>query len=115
MPQKISKHNFYEAGDIKSENGTTALTEAASNGRNDIVKLLLSVGADKFTKNNGGQTPEDFAKNSDIKSVFSKYNDTGDDRFDKLLEKAVREKNYFAAAILKVKNSVNENQDKFLL
>ena len=82
----------------KDDNGFTALTLAAKKGHSDIMKFLLSIGADKFTKNNAGQTPVDVATKSE--TLFDDYHETGDDKVDKLLIRAVREKNFNIAVIL---------------
>ena len=82
----------------KDNNGFTALTAAAQMGHSDVVKILLSIGADKFTKNNAGQTPVDVANKSEI--LFDDYHETGADKVDKLLIRAVREKNFNIAVIL---------------
>merc|ERR1712126_75488 len=96
----------------KTKDGDTALTWAADWGHTDTVRLLLSVGADKFVKNNKGQTPEDVARNRDTKSVFNEYNETGDDKVNKLLVRAIKENNFSAALILVVRG-VNIEIEKF--
>ena len=46
---------------IKGSNGETPLHKAAKNGHVDMVKLLISNGANKNIKNNDGKTAKDIA------------------------------------------------------
>ena len=48
---------------LKDSNGNTALWRAVfdSRGRGDVIKVLLSAGADKKMKNKSGTSPEDLA------------------------------------------------------
>lgn len=50
--------------DAKDANGNTPLSDAVfdSRGRGEVIKALLSAGADKTVKNNHGVSPEDLAK-----------------------------------------------------
>lgn len=50
--------------------GNTPLHFAASNGRSDLVRLLLEEGADPRIANCYGNTPAVFAKNPDIKTML---------------------------------------------
>lgn len=57
--------------DIKDlARGNTPLHFAASNGRLDLVRLLLEEGADPRIENCYGNTPAVFAKNPDIKTML---------------------------------------------
>ena len=53
-------------------NGSTALHAAAYYGHYDIVKLLLSKGAQCMMKNRYGSTPYDEAKTKEIKELFQR-------------------------------------------
>jgi hypothetical protein len=55
-------------------NGSTALHAAAYYGNQEIVKLLLSKGAQHMIKNLHGCTPYDEAKTEDIKNLFQRQN-----------------------------------------
>ncbi|CAF1496566.1 unnamed protein product [Rotaria sp. Silwood1] len=53
-------------------NGSTALHAAAYYGNKEVVKLLLSKGAQRMIKNVHGCTPYDEAKTEDIKKLFQR-------------------------------------------
>jgi ankyrin repeat protein len=56
--------------DAESPNGTTPLMMAARGGHVSTVKLLLDEGADATLKNGIGMTALDFARESDMRTVF---------------------------------------------
>jgi uncharacterized protein len=56
--------------DAESPNSTTPLMMAARGGHVSTVKLLLDEGADATLKNNIGMTALDFARESDMRTVF---------------------------------------------
>jgi ankyrin repeat protein len=56
--------------DAESPNSTTPLMMAAGKGHVSTVKLLMDEGADASLKNNVGMTALDFARESDMRSVF---------------------------------------------
>lgn len=58
-------------------NGSTALHAAAYYGNYDVVKLLLSKGAQQMNRNKHGNTPYDEAKTDDIKKLFQRENRSG--------------------------------------
>ncbi|EFC47177.1 hypothetical protein NAEGRDRAFT_64631 [Naegleria gruberi] len=51
----------------------TALHWASYNGHFEVVKYLLSKGADKNIKNNAGQTPEEMARDRGVKVHVCDY------------------------------------------
>jgi hypothetical protein len=53
-------------------NGSTALHAAAYYGNLEVVKLLLSQGAQRMIKNRYGSTPYDEAKTEEIKKLFKR-------------------------------------------
>ena len=57
----------------KNANGNTALHEAAAAGKLEMVKLLISRGANSKIRNNYGETPLDIAGNSDVRNYLKKF------------------------------------------
>ena len=64
--------------DVMDQEGNTALHVAAKVGEPLVVGILLSIGANKRLKNKFGETPEDVAKNEDVKLEFANYDDIED-------------------------------------
>ena len=86
--------------DVLDEEGNSALHVAAKIGYACTVRLLLSIGADKFLKNKKGEIPMDVTDNEDVKHEFGCYNETGDDKQDQLFRRAAIEGKYYSLNIL---------------
>ena len=86
--------------DVLDKEGNSALHVAAKIGHTYTVRLLLSIGADKFLKNKKGETPLDVTDNEDVKHEFSCYNEMGDDKQDQLFRRAAIEGKYNSLNIL---------------
>lgn len=66
-----------EAVNSEKANGNTPLHIAADNGHLDIVKLLISFGADIDKKNNGNRSPLFYAMRSDHMDIVRLFVDNG--------------------------------------
>jgi ankyrin repeat protein len=59
--------------DLQSSSGWTALMDASSMRRSEVVKLLLDKGANPNLKSKEGKTVLDYADNDDIKTLLTSY------------------------------------------
>ena len=77
--------------DEQDEDKNTALHLAAREGKDDIVNLLLSVGANSNIKNSMRQDPSALARTSRIRNAIEVYNmiDPGVQKMDYLFRRAV--------------------------
>ena len=92
------KYLIFHGADVditSSTSGDTVLAMAAYFGDEELVELLLSIGADKSRKNLKGESPLDLTTSEKIKKTLSSddYHDFASDRYEpnKLIVKALAE------------------------
>ena len=89
--------------DTQDQDQNTILHIAALKGYQDLVKMLLSLGANRSIRNNQDQLPSHVANNEDIRLLLSEYNEQEGSKQKRLLMRAlsaVREGNDEVAGIL---------------
>jgi ankyrin repeat protein len=59
---------------LKDQSGRTPLHEAARNGKEEIVRILIDGGARKDIRDNEGKTPYELAKTDVLKTLLNPRN-----------------------------------------
>jgi ankyrin repeat protein len=73
MQKLLSFYWIKEKLDLQLTNGATALILASYKGYTKVVRLLLDKRANPNLKSNEGKTALDYAANSEIKNLLTKY------------------------------------------